>query len=145
MLAQAKAEVPLPAARVWQLAKKTATQLYLSRSGFNYAAELPAVRDEGYEGEYRIRLLGFFPAWTHRQRFDRVDDASYEILVRESGGPYRVWDHSMRIEQVGPTQCVFIDTIEVEAGFLTPLVWLAARLLCRSRMRRLVELARVLA
>lgn len=89
MLAESQAELPLPAEQVWQLAKMTTTQLYLSRRGFAYAAELPRVRQEGYEGEHRVRLFGLIPAWTHRQRFDRVDEVEHEILVRESGSPYR--------------------------------------------------------
>jgi hypothetical protein len=145
MLARAEADLPLPAEEVWGLAKKTATQLYLSRRAFAYSAELPAVRHEGYEAEYRLRLLGVIPAWRHRQRFERVDDDRREIVVRESGGPYVVWDHRMRVESTGPGSCRFRDSIEVEGrlALLTPVLWLAASRLCASRMRRLAELARV--
>jgi hypothetical protein len=143
--ARAEAEIALSAEQVWSLSKKTATQLYLSRQAFAYSADLPAVRDQGYEGSYRLRLFGLIPAWTHHQRFERVDDRRREMVVRERGGPYRVWNHRMRVEPTGDRSCRFHDVIEVEAGPLTPLVWLAAQTLCRSRMRRLRELARVLA
>ena len=145
LVARADAVVPLPADRLWALAKRTATQLYLSRQGFSYGADLPEVRHEGYTGSHRLRLFGVVPAWTHTQRFERVSDEDREIVVRERGGPYRRWDHSMRIEPLTDGSCRFVDAIEVEAGPLTPVVWVAAALLCRSRMRRLRELARVLA
>lgn len=144
LVARAEAELPLPVEDVWALAKKTAMQLYLSRQAFAYSADLPKVREQGYEASYRLRLFGVLPAWRHWQRFERVDDHEHEIVVRERGGPYRVWNHRMRVEDRGVRGCRFVDAIEVEAGLLTPLVWLAARMLCRSRMRRLRELARVL-
>lgn len=147
MLAQAEAHVPLPADAVWELAKKTATQLYLSSEGFAYDTDLPPVRQEGYVGEYRVRLLGVIPAWRHWQRFERVDDDGRELFVCERGAPYRVWNHRMRVEPCNPRSCRFVDSIEVEGrpAVITPLVWLAARHLCRSRMRRLEELGRVIA
>jgi hypothetical protein len=145
LVARAEVDLPLSADEVWRLAKKTATQLYLSRQAFAYSGHLPEVREQGYEASYRLRLFGIVPAWRHAQRFERVDDAKRELFVRERGGPYRVWNHSMRVQPEGPAACRFFDAIEVEAGPLTPLVWLAATLLCRSRMRRLEELARVLA
>jgi hypothetical protein len=144
-VAGAEAELPLPAEEVWGLAKRTATQVYLSRKAFAYSGELPEVRQQGYEVSYRLRLFGIVPTWRHWQCFERVDERERELFVRERGGPYRVWNHRMRVEASGAAACRFVEAIEVEAGVLTPLVWLAARMLCRSRMRRLEELARVLA
>ena len=112
---------------------------------FAYADDLPEIRDEGYAVETRVKLLGFIPAWKHQQRFVRVDDETREMLVKERAAPYDVWDHLMRVEALGETQCRFVDQIEVAAGPVTPVVWASASLLCRIRMRRLAELARVVA
>jgi hypothetical protein len=144
MLARAEVELPLAAEAVWQLAKKTATQLYLSRQAFTAADDLPAIRAEGYEGAYRVRLLGVIPAWTHHQRVERLDDRRRELVFEEWGGPYRRWTHCMAVEEIDAGRCRFRDSIEVSAGLLTPVVWLAARSLCRSRMRRLRELGALL-
>jgi hypothetical protein len=38
----------------------------------------------------------------------------------------------------------FVDSMEVRAGALTPMVWLGAFVLCRSRMRRLRRLITIL-
>ena len=147
MSARAEVVVGVGAEALWDLTRKTATQMYLSRSTFTYDAELPDVREEGYEGEHRVRLFGLIPAWRHWQRFERVDDERRELFVRERGGPYRTWNHGMRVESCGERGARFVDWIDVEGrpALITPLVWLAARSLCRSRMRRLEELARVLA
>lgn len=93
----------------------------------------------------RVKLLGFIPAWNHRQHFARVDDENREMLVEEPGTPYEVWNHLMRADVLADRRCRFVDQIEVEAGPLTPIVWISPSLLCRIRMRRLSELARVLA
>ena len=147
MIARAEAELPLAADVVWGLTKKTETQLYLSRQTFAYDSELPPERPQGYEAVHRLRLLGFIPAWRHWQRFERVDDRRRELLVRERGGPYRAWNHRMAVEAVDARTCRFVDSIEVvgRPAILTPVVWAAAHRLCRSRMRRLKELADVLA
>jgi hypothetical protein len=144
-VAAATAEVSLPAEELWRLARRTATQLYLSGGVFRYAGTLPAIREQRYEGENRVLLFGSIPAWKHWQRFECVDDRDLHMLVRERGGPYRVWNHEMRVEAIGRRRSRFLDSIEVEAGPLTPVVWAGAAILCHSRMRRLRELARVLA
>lgn len=67
--------------------------------------------------------------------------------MRERGTPYRQWDHRMSVVELGGTSCRFVDSIEVvgRPAALTPLVWAAAQQLCRSRMKRLIELGRVIA
>ena len=145
MQARSSVDLPLAVEEVWRLTKRTPTQLYLSKQGFAYAADLPVERHEGYEASYRLRLFGRIPAWEHRQRFEVVDDERRELIVRESGGPYRVWDHTMRVEETVAGTSRFTDVIDVEAGLMTPVVWAAAWALCRSRARRWRELAPVLA
>jgi hypothetical protein len=145
VIARSTAELPIPADLAWRIARKTSGQLYLNRFIFAYADDLPEIRNEGYTVETRVKLLGFIPAWKHQQRFARVDDETREILVRERAAPYDVWDHLMQVNALGEARCRFVDQIEVGAGPLTPVVWASAWLLCRIRMRRLAELARVLA
>jgi hypothetical protein len=125
--------------------RKTSGQLYLNRLIFAYADDLPEIRGEGYTVETRVKLLGLLPAWKHHQRFARVDDEKREMLVAERAAPYEVWDHLMRVDALGDVRCRFVDQIDVAAGVFTPIVWAAASLLCRIRMRRLSELARLLA
>jgi len=105
---------------------------------------MPPVRDEGYEATHRVMLFGRVPAWRHWQRFERVDDSEMTMLLRERGGPYRTWNHHMVVESSAGEGCRYRESIEVEAGVVTPLVWLAAHLLCRMRARRLSALAQVL-
>jgi hypothetical protein len=48
----------------------------------------------------------------------------------------RRWDHLIRVEPADGGRTRYSDTIEVEAGALTPLVWLFAKLFYRHRQRR---------
>ena len=145
MTARSTADLPIPAELAWRIARKTSGQLYLNRLIFAYADDLPEIRGEGYTVETRVKLLGFVPAWKHRQRFARVDHEKREMLVEERAAPYKAWDHLMRVDALADTRCRFVDQIDLDAGPFTPIVWASASLLCRIRMRRLSELARLLA
>jgi len=144
MTARAGVDLPLPADQAWRLAKRTATQLYLSKSVFGYGGELPPVREEGYEATHRLLLWGAIPAWNHWQRFERVDETTREIVLHERGGPYKRWIHHQRIDEAGDERSRFDESIEFDAGLLTPIIWIGAQLLCRSRVRRFSELARII-
>lgn len=144
-LARAAIELPIDTERAWSLLTKTAVQMHLSRGFFTYGDQLPAHRAEGFEAASRLKLLGVLPAWVHHQRFARVDDQDHELLVEEWGGPYRTWNHLMRLDALSADCCRFVDQIEIDAGTITPLVWLFARSLCRRRTKRMVTVSRLLA
>lgn len=145
MIARATAELPISAERVFELAVKTQLQLHLSGGFFSYRDELPPRREEGYTVATRLKLFGVVPVWKHEQHFRRVDPSARVILVEERGGPYRRWDHLMRIEERSTDSCRWIDEIDVEAGVFTAGVWLFARTLVNARMRRMARVARLLA
>ena len=143
MMTEAASELPISAKAAWALVNRTSVQLYLSRGFFSYVGgdKLPPHRAEGFEGGLRLKLFGLIPLWIHHQRFSRVDTEQLEILVEERGAPYGRWDHHMSIDELEPDRCRYVDQIEIDAGWRTPVVWLFAVLLCRKRVARLRELA----
>lgn len=57
-------------------------------------------------------------------------------------GPFiKRWDHQITIEDMGNSTSRFTDTLDIDAGWLTPLVWLAAQLLLSHQLRQLLKLA----
>jgi len=48
----------------------------------------------------------------------------------------RTWDHEISIRHASATCCFYTDSVDIEAGLLTPLVWLFAQALYRYRQRR---------
>jgi hypothetical protein len=102
------------------------------------------------QGTYRCRsrLFGLVPTGTRRIVLERVDPARREIQSRESDPLVRRWDHLIRLAPADPADpdgpTLYTDTIDIEAGALTPLVWLFAALFYRHRQRRWRSLARTL-
>jgi hypothetical protein len=93
----------------------------------------------------RPRMFGVLPLATRHLHWERIDDAAREIQTREHDAMIRRWDHRIHIEPAGDGQCRYTDDIEIEAGLLTPLVWLYAQGFYRHRQRRWGRVAKRLA
>lgn len=131
--------LPAPASRVWGLLPLKDTFLYITRGMMSYTDtdQWPTrLFTEGTTLTTRVRLFGWGPSSPHKVAVVRVDDAQGEIETKECGGLVRVWNHQMRVEPVSGVECRYTDCIEVQAGLVTPLVWLFAALFCRYRQRR---------
>jgi hypothetical protein len=73
-----------------------------------------------------------------------VEADDTHVMTNESGGFVRVWNHDARFKPLGPARCSYTDTIEIDAGLLTPLVVAWAHMQYRVRQRRWRQLAAVL-
>lgn len=131
-------ELPAPADRVWDLAKLSGTLVYVSRGmlGFAGAERLPMEWEKGMEVETRLLFFGVVPGWRHRLTFVEVDDERRRLATREGGGIVRRWDHVISVAPLDGKRCRYADDVEIEAGLLTPFVWLFANLFYRHRQRR---------
>jgi hypothetical protein len=108
-------------------------------------AQLPERWPEGATLRFKIYLFGIIPLGTHTIFLERIDPAAREIQSRESEWLVRRWDHLVRIRSTGDGQTRYSDEILIDAGWLTPLVWLFAQWFYRHRQRRWRRVARRLA
>ena len=90
----------------------------------------------------RMYLLGMAPLGTHTLHFESIDPRAHEIMTREHDWLVRRWDHCIRIQPLAAGQCRYSDTVDIEAGLLTPLVWLFARCFYAHRQWRWLGVAR---
>ncbi|MFO0947332.1 MAG: hypothetical protein U1D30_15580 [Planctomycetota bacterium] len=99
--------------------------------------ELPPA---GLDGEFKVsmRLLGVIPLGWQMIRVTRTIDADGTCHLRDDGySPLiRRWDHRIRVQPISKTTCEYSDTIDIEAGLLTPLVFVFAHLFFRWRQHR---------
>ncbi|MBL8796930.1 MAG: hypothetical protein JNM56_23720 [Planctomycetia bacterium] len=130
---------PMPAGVVWSLVKQTATFQYVARGvlRFSTGTDLPDEWQEGRTICSRLVLLGFLPAWVHELQVTGVDDERQRVRTAEKGGLLRRWDHTLAVEPDGEERCTYTDTAVLEAGVLTPTVWLVAWGFFRYRQWRL--------
>jgi ligand-binding SRPBCC domain-containing protein len=139
-------ELAAPPERVWETLKKAETLRYITRGllGFRPLGPVP---DELAPGDVvRIRLLFFhvIPAWVHEIRIVTVDDEARRIETTEHGGSVKTWNHVLSVEPAAAGRSRYTDTITLDAGPLTRLVWAYANLFYRYRQWRWRRLARTL-
>lgn len=105
-------------------------------------ASFPARWEEGQSVHGRLYLFGFLPLGKHVIHIERVDAERRQIQSRESGGLIRRWDHLVTVRPGDDGQTIYSDEIEIECGWLTPLVWAFANAFYRHRHRRWKRLIR---
>ena len=101
---------------------------------------LPERIESGTQLRLRISLFGLFPSWPHEINVVSVEPRS--IHTDEHGGSIRSWRHTLSFTPLDERSCRYEDRIELDAGPLTPLVWLYAHGFYRYRQARWRRLAR---
>jgi hypothetical protein len=91
----------------------------------------------------RVLLAGVLPLGRQWIDISRVEaaDGSFRLRDNGRGDLARRWDHWITITAEKDGACVYVDEVEIEAGLLTPLVGIFARLFYSHRQRRWRSLA----
>lgn len=104
---------------------------------------VPAVWADGGRYPVRLRALGVVPLGTHRiettvPMLDSTPGAQVYCLRNEGSGDLASrWDHRMVVEEGRENRTRYTDEAHIEAGALTPLLWLGAHVLYWYRQHRL--------
>jgi ligand-binding SRPBCC domain-containing protein len=131
-------ELDAPAEKVWAAVKTPRAFRFVTKG----LLTMPAIDDRAndwVEGETVtgwVFLFGLVPFSRHRLRFAEIDDASRTLRSNEGGGLLRKWDHDIEVTPLGENRCLYRDRIELEAGLVTPLIWIWARWFYRTRQQR---------
>jgi hypothetical protein len=88
--------------------------------------------------------LGIVPIGVHTVHIEKIDHETYEIQTREHDPLILRWDHLISIKPLDDSRSIYRDTIDIDAGRMTSLVWAWANWLYRHRQRRWHALAKTL-
>jgi ligand-binding SRPBCC domain-containing protein len=132
--------------RVWDAVKKVDTFRYITRGalGVEPLGPVPERFAEGDQIALRLKLFHVIPAGKHEIRIMRVDEQARRIETNEGGGAVKQWNHVIAVDPDGNRGVRYSDTIEIEAGPLTPVMAGYAHLFYRYRQRRWRRLAHTL-
>ena len=137
-------ELDAPVDQVWDAMRRPDTFLYVVRGLFSMPKL--AGRTERFEaGEGGTGWLFAFhviPVYRHTINVVSVDPVTHTIRTREHGGMLRVWNHTLHVEPTDGGRSRYADTVEIDAGRLTPVVVRGAREIFRYRQRRWRRLVR---
>jgi hypothetical protein len=107
--------------------------------------EIPERWSQETPNRLRPKMFGVLPLATRTLAWERIDQQKREIQTREHDAMIRRWDHRIHVEPAGDNECRYTDDIEIQAGVLTPLVWLWAEWFYRHRQKRWRAVAQRLA
>lgn len=138
MKAIIKTELNCPANSAWLLVKQSETLIYVCKGLLSFKDQecFPLVWKEGEVIETALRFFGLIPAWRHSIQFKKISDQTMTMLTQERGGLVQHWNHEIKVEDKNNATCIYTDTVDIQAGFFTPVVWLFANMLYRYRQRR---------
>ena len=97
---------------------------------------LPAGEEQaGQNIALTFRLFGRVPIGSWNIRIVERDDVNLRLRSEESGRGVRRWAHEIRIVDTGPNRCRHTDTVEIDAGLMTPVTAAFARRMYAVRHR----------
>jgi hypothetical protein len=135
--------LPVSADEACALARRPATTQHVVKPILRITAAagqaVPEQLEPGMRLSLRISPFGLLPSWSHQ--IDVVAVEPYLIRTEERGGSICSWRHTLSFTPLDDRSCRYEDRIELDAGPLTPLVWLYAQGLYRYRHARWRHLA----
>ncbi len=140
MIARIRTILPCTESQLWQKISQPTSLQYVASPILGF---VPARGDE-LTGQWRVgctyRLKLYFlkliPLGWHTIRLLKMDKKTNTISSQESGLLAQVWNHNISFREVASGKVSYTDEIEIQAGWLTPAIWLFAHLFYRHRQRR---------
>lgn len=139
MTVRVSTELKASADHVWERLLQKKTFLYLIRGWLvieNSQTWPDTLFLQGSSFLMKIRLFGRGPLTSQEVRIVRVDESAREIVTDESSRIVRTWKHRMNVDALPENRSRYTDCVDINAGLLTPVVWIFASLFYRARQRR---------
>lgn len=130
----------------WQEVKKPSLLNYVAYPVITFKPVSPALFlaewPEGESVQLKTYLLGCIPFGGVRTiYFESIRDTQMQLQTREQDALIRRWDHLISIQHRGEGGSLYTDSLDLDAGMLTGIVWLFAQFFYRHRQRRWRKLA----
>lgn len=125
---------------MWQELQKVSSLMQIASPVLTFKPQqgqhLPATWQVGHN--YALDLFGFYivPLGKHYIHIKQIDGQRREMFTNEHGALTKIWNHRIRVESLNESAVHYTDEIEIDAGILTPLIWVFAQLFYRHRQRR---------
>jgi hypothetical protein len=144
-----KSILPCSAEVTWDTVCRSELLRVVARPMVTFAAVgeqcLPRIWKECTNVRIKSHLFGLIPLGTRSLYFERVDGNRREIQTRECDALIHRWDHLISVREDDEGRTLYTDDVEIDAGWVTPIVWLFAHCFYRHRQRRWRRVARRLA
>ena len=102
--------------------------------------QLPAEWQVGNTYALDLHVFHILPLGKHFIHVNKIDHDAHEIFTNEHGSLTKTWNHRILVNSLDDSSIFYTDEIEIEAGFLTPFIWIFAHIFYRHRQRRWKQL-----
>jgi hypothetical protein len=147
MIADVSTLLDCSATKAWNEVQKSSLHRYVTWPLARFVplrAPLPERWSEGLTIQCKLFVFGVIPMGVHTVHIEKINQTNYEIQSREHDPLVARWDHLISIRPLGDLQSTYRDTIDIDAGSLTFVVWAWANWFYRHRQRRWRALAKTL-
>jgi hypothetical protein len=147
MIADVSTPLNCSAAKAWNEVLKSSLLLHVIWPLVRVvpaSGPFPERWSEGLTVQCKLFLIGFIPIGVHTIYIEEIDQKNYQIKSREHDPLIARWDHLISIKPLDDNRSLYRDTIDIDAGSLTFLVWAWANWFYRHRQRRWRALAKTL-
>lgn len=129
------------AARAWAEVQKPELLVHVASPVLVFIPRAPTeFPPAGLDGEFVVsmKLFGLLPLGRQTIRVSRHADPDGSFHLRDDGfsDVIRKWDHRISLTPLSECLCHYTDTIDIEAGLLTPVVFCFAFVFFRWRQHR---------
>jgi hypothetical protein len=134
------------AAKAWNEVQKSSLLLHLIWPLVRVVAVGAPFPERWSEGpmQCKMYIFGIIPVGVHTIHIENIDQKNFQIQSREHDRLVPRWDHLISIKALDDNRSLYRDTIEIDAGWLTFVVWAWANWFYRHRQRRWRALAKTL-
>ena len=139
MIAEVSTVLDCSAAKAWNEVQKSSLHRHITWPLARFVpigAPFPERWSEGHTIQCKLIVFGIIPMGVHTVHFEKIDQTNHEIQSREHDRLVARWDHLISIKPLGDSQSTYRDTIDIDAGVLTFVVWAWANWFYRHRQRR---------
>lgn len=107
---------------------ETLREICNPKASFISCDNMPLVWKEGRTFIFKMYLHKVIPIGSHTINIIKIDKTSREIVSNEYNQTVTIWNHYINMEEITPNSIKYTDTVDLYAGWLTPIIaWWTVR------------------
>ena len=100
---------------------ETLREICKPKASFISYGNIPSAWKEGETFYFKMFLHRFIPIGKHTINVIKIDKKSREIVSNEYNKRVTIWNHYIQMEKITENITKYTDSVELYAGYLTPL------------------------
>lgn len=99
--------------------------------------DFPKQWEIGQTYRIKMRIFGFIPfGGIHYLFVDKIDDENYQLATKEWDNRAKIWNHDIRIKDLGNGKIHYEDSIVIYGGLMTGIITSFAQRFYKHRQKR---------